>query len=109
VPSSFGALFQTRFAKRDKLLARIFGIIGGDIVRIWAGCQAAPYRDVGRPTIRERGSSVGSTLDFTFEATNEGRLYVAELKCELEYQQYRYLTLTDASQTIIANLRSGSC
>ncbi len=94
----FEALFRTQLPSRDKLLARLFGIIGEDVVRLWAACDAAPYRDLGRPTIRRRGAKDWSTLDFTF-ATKDGSLvYVAEMKCELEYQNYRYMKLTDPAQ-----------
>jgi hypothetical protein len=58
----------------------------------------APYQDLGRPTIRRRGEKVGSTLDFTLHHKETGKTYVAELKCEIEYQNYKYLLLTDANQ-----------
>ena len=67
-------------------------------MRIWARCESAPYADHGRPTLRHKGTTARSTLDFLLSARSDGRLFVAELKCELEYQNYKYLTLTDPSQ-----------
>ena len=97
MPSSLEVLFRTQSRERDKLLARLFGIISEEVVRIWARCSAAPYADLGRPTLRVRGTELWATLDFLLAARNDGRLFVAELKCELEYQNYKYLTLTDPS------------
>ena len=97
MPSSLEVLFRTESRARDKLLARLFGIISEEVVRIWARCGDTPYADLGRPTLRRRGAETWSTLDFLL-ADRDGRLFVAELKCELEYQNYKYLTLTDPSQ-----------
>lgn len=54
MPSSLDALFRTQSRDRDKLLARLFGIISEDVVRIWTRCEAAPYADLGRPTLRRK-------------------------------------------------------
>jgi hypothetical protein len=40
----------------------------------------------------------GYTLDFTFESKDDGQVYIAEMKCELEFDGYRYLTLESPSQ-----------
>jgi hypothetical protein len=97
VPSSLEVLFRTQSSDRDKFLARLFGIISEEVVRIWARCDAAPYSDLGRPTLRRRGTEVRATLDFLLAARSGGHLFVAELKCELEYQNYKYLALADPS------------
>lgn len=65
---------------------------------MWASDPRAPYEDLGRPTLRMSGEKVGSTLDFTLRSKSTGKTYVAELKCEIEYQDYRYLVLTDCDQ-----------
>lgn len=83
---------------RGKYLSRVFGIFSEEIVRIWASDPRAPYEDLGRPTLRMLGEKVGSTLDFTLRSRSTGKTYVAELKCEIEYQDYRYLVLTDPGQ-----------
>ncbi|KFX69894.1 hypothetical protein TMS3_0110300 [Pseudomonas taeanensis MS-3] len=83
---------------RGKYLSRVFGIFSEEIVRQWASDPRSPYEDLGRPTLRKRGERSGSTLDFTLRHKNTGKSYVAELKCEIEYQNYKYLVLSDAKQ-----------
>lgn len=85
-------------AARGKYLSRVFGIFSEEIVRIWASDPRAPYEDLGRPTLRAEGEKSGSTLDFTFRSRETGKVYVAELKCEIEYQDYRYLVLAESRQ-----------
>lgn len=95
--SPFETLFRSPVPARDKLLSRLFGIFNEEIVRIWCRCAAAPYRDLGRPTLRRQGSA-WATLDFLLASRRDNRVYVAEMKCELEYEKYKYLTLTAPSQ-----------
>lgn len=85
-------------AARGKYLSRVFGIFSEEIVRAWASDPRAPYEDLGRPTLRMLGERAGSTLDFTLRSRSTGKTYVAELKCEIEYQGYRHLVLTDPDQ-----------
>ncbi|MGB6836800.1 MAG: hypothetical protein WBF66_03750 [Dehalococcoidia bacterium] len=92
---SFERLFKTGHGPRDKFLSRLFGIFGEEIVRVWSRCRQAPYEDIGRPTVKRPGESRGKTLDFTFKSRTDGRLFVGEMKCELEFENYRYLRLTD--------------
>ena len=56
-------------------------------MRVWAGSPGAPYEDLGRPTVRFDGEA-RSTLDFTLRARTSGKTYVAEVKCEIEYQGF---------------------
>lgn len=96
--------FITAFKRSDvsevlgKFLSRVFGIFSEEIVRIWAADPRAPFEGMGRPTLRVAGDSKGSTLDFTFRSRHTGLAYPAELKCEIEYQRYRYFVLTDIGQ-----------
>ena len=83
---------------RGKYLSRVFGIFSEEIVRIWARDPRATYEDLGRPTLRSVGERSGSTLDFTFRSRETGKIYVAELKCEIEYQNYRFLVLAESNQ-----------
>ena len=83
---------------RGKYLSRVFGIFSEEIVRQWASDPRCPYENLGRPTLRKRGEMVGSTLDFTLRHKSTGKLYVTELKCEIEYQNYKYLVLSDIKQ-----------
>jgi hypothetical protein len=96
--SRFENLFKTQVASRDKFLSRLFGIFSEEIVRIWSDTNspASHYKNSGRPTIVESTSEKGYTLDFTFE--RDGRNYICEMKCELEYNKYAYLTLNNLAQ-----------
>lgn len=83
---------------RAKFLARIFGIFAEEIVALWAQDARAPYEDLGRPTIKTPGDTRGHTLDFTLRERASGRAFVAEMKCEIEYQNFRYFTLERVEQ-----------
>jgi len=96
----FLSIFQNQDAPmaRGKYLSRIFGIFSEEIVRIWAKHPRCLYENLGRPTLRKPGEKSGSTLDFTLRHKITGKCYVTELKCEIEYQNYKYLVLSDVKQ-----------
>ncbi len=96
--TTFQNLFHSAIPARDKFFSRLFGIFNEEIVRCWGRAPQAPYEEIGRPTIKPVGAKRGSTLDFTFRSKGDGRVYVAEMKCELEYENYRYLTLESPAQ-----------
>lgn len=98
--SLFAAFFKQHGAPiaRGKFLSRILGIFSEEIVRIWADDERAPYRDLGRPTLKKTADERGSTLDFTFQDRLTNDIFVAEMKCEIEFGQYHYLTLMDPRQ-----------
>ncbi len=98
MPVTFQSLFQSSNSPRDKFLSRLFGIFNEEIVRCWCRDSQAPYRNLGRPTIRLAGKTRGYTLDFAFESQSDSKVYVGEMKCELEYENYRYLTLESPTQ-----------
>jgi len=81
-----------------KYLSRVFGIFSEQIVRFWASDSRSPYEDLGRPTLRKPGETTGYTLDFTLRRKDTGKIYVAEQKCEIEFQNYKYFILTDVKQ-----------
>lgn len=83
-------------SKRDKFLSRVFGIFNEEIIRIWCENDKSPLQDMGRPTIYDKDGKQ-YTLDFLFK-DEENRLFVAEMKCEIEYQKYKFLTLQDQNQ-----------
>ena len=83
---------------RDKFLSRLFGIFNEEVVHAWCTLPDAPYADEGRPTLRRRGGDRGHTLDFTLRDRASNKLYIAEMKCELQYEEYRYLQLTSPEQ-----------
>ena len=96
--AAFERFFRSSIPARDKYLSRLFGLFSEEVVRTWCACPQAPFEDLGRPTLCEPGLTRGHTLDFTFRRRDSGAIYVAESKCELEYDGYRYLRLTNASQ-----------
>jgi len=100
VTEQFVSIFKQPNATtaRGKYLSRVFGIFSEEVVRIWASDPRASYEDLGRPTLRNVGEISGSTLDFTFRSRETGKVYVAELKCEIEYQDYKYLVLSESRQ-----------
>lgn len=92
---SFELIFRREGAEaaRAKFLSRLFGVFAEEVVRLWATDDRSPYRSLGRPTLTPVGSSKGYTLDFTLQDRLTERLYVAEMKCEIEYQNFRYFAL----------------
>jgi hypothetical protein len=96
--------FQSIFKRADshvaraKFLSRIFGIFSEEIVSLWANDKRAPYESLGRPTIKTPGDNRGHTLDFTLKERSTGNVYVAEMKCEIEYQNFRYFILEQVDQ-----------
>lgn len=95
---SLDSLFKTDLSTRDKFLSRVFGIFAEEIVRIWCSEPWSPYEDLGRPTILDENETRGDTLDFTLRSKEDGRTFIGEQKCELEFESYRYLTLANVSQ-----------
>jgi len=89
---TFQEIFRSDCSKRDKFLSRVFGIFSEEIIRCWCDSGRAPYCNLGRPTIKLPDEKRGCTLDFTFKS-RDGRVFVGEMKCELEYEQYSHLTL----------------
>lgn len=83
---------------RAKFLSRIFGIFSEEIVSLWACDDRAPYENLGRPTIKTPGDNRGHTLDFTLRERSSGNIYVAEMKCEIEYQNFKYFVLETVEQ-----------
>jgi len=101
--TTFQSLFRSNTPARDKFFSRVFGIFNEEIVRCWGRSPQAPYEELGRPTVKSVGAKRGYTLDFTFRSKNDGRVYIAEMKCELEYENYRYLTLESPFQLVHHN------
>ncbi|WP_105174286.1 hypothetical protein [Pseudoalteromonas sp. T1lg122] len=83
-------------SKRDKFLSRVFGIFNEEIFRIWCNNERSPFVDLGRPTIYDKDGR-HYTLDFLLE-DEKGRKFITEMKCEIEYQKYKFLTLYHRDQ-----------
>lgn len=98
VTRTFEDFFRSAHPARDKYLSRFFALFSEHVVRSWCACPEAPYEDWGRPTLCEPGLTRGHTLDFTLHRRATSETFAAELKCELEYEGYRYLRLTSIDQ-----------
>jgi len=83
-------------SKRDKFLSRIFGIFNEEIIRIWCENSSSPFIDLGRPTVYDNDGK-HYTLDFLLQ-DEYGNTFLTEMKCEIEYQKYKYLTLSKVGQ-----------
>ena len=86
---------------RGKFLARVFGIFSENIVRRWSASTGAPYENIGRPTVRfddDDEATRPPTLDFTLRNKASKKTYVAEMKCEIEYEKFKYFILTSPEQ-----------
>jgi len=81
-------------SERDKFLSRVFGIFSERIVEIWCQNPKAPFSNIGRPTIYYDEEGNYCTLDFLLK-DEKGELFVTEMKCEIEYQRYKFFTLSD--------------
>lgn len=89
---------QPNLPGRDKYLSRLFGLFSENVVRAWCTLPDSPYDNIGRPYLKRRGEARGHTLDFTLRERASGQVYIAEMKCELEFEGYRYLQLRSPDQ-----------
>ena len=96
--SSFESIFRSDSPTRDKFLSRVFGIFSEEIVHCWCNDTRSPYENLGRPTLLNTTTGRRYTLDFTFRSRVSGHVYVGEMKCELEYENYQYLILESPTQ-----------
>ncbi|CAN7297685.1 hypothetical protein [Mesorhizobium sp. LjNodule214] len=84
--------------ERAKFLSRAFGIFSEKIVSVWTGDERSPYENLGRPTIKTGEGGRGYTLDFALRERASGRVYVSEMKCEIEFQNFKFFVLEHVSQ-----------
>jgi hypothetical protein len=97
-PLGMEALFRRNTPGRGAYLSKMFAFFSEEIVRQWTQCEESPYRDLGRPVVWDDAGSRYHVLDFTLERSRDGARFVTELKCEIEFERYRYLSLTDPQQ-----------
>ncbi len=95
---SFQDIFCSKNVARDKFLSRIFGIFSEEIVRTWCKNPKSPYENLGRPVLKDSPDERGWTLDYGLKSRKDGRVFVTEQKCELEFQNYQYLRLKSLHQ-----------
>lgn len=86
--------FKKNNAVRDAFLSRLLGIFSEDIVRIWCCDLRSPYKNIGRPSFFSSDDKyLHTTLDFCL-VDEDGKKYISEMKCEIQYENYKYLTLS---------------
>lgn len=90
-------IFRTEEPLRGAYLSRLFAFFSEEVVRHWAACEQAPYRDLGRPTVWDEANKF-HVLDFTLERRSDGARFATEMKCEIQFENYRYLALRDGSE-----------
>ncbi len=95
---SLESVFKTDGLERGNFLSRVFGLFNEEPVRLWAEMESSPYEYLGRPTLYPKEDSGWTTLDFAFRRREDGRIFVAEMKCEIAYESFRYMTLTRIEQ-----------
>lgn len=89
-------IFKDGPHEKGSFLSRVFGIFNEEIVRIWARDSRSPYNiHESRPTLYDQDNK-SYTLDFLFE--QDGKFYVSEMKCEIQYNNYRYWRLESPKQ-----------
>jgi len=82
--------------KRDKFISRFFGIFSEEIAGLYFGCPFSKYKNLGRPTIKK--DNVSSTLDFTLQDKMTNKIYICEMKCEMQYQKFKRFELKSIEQ-----------
>ncbi len=97
--SSLEGVFRTGEAGRGAYLSRLFAFFSEEVVRHWAADGRAPYRDLGRPTVWDEAGKY-HTLDFTLERRSDGARFIGELKCEIQFENYKYMTLAGPDQVV---------
>lgn len=101
MPTTFRDIFSQQDDpknERTKYLSRLFGIFSEKVVSVWANDARAPFENLGRPTLGSSGEGRGQTLDFTFRGRSTEKIYAAEMKCEIEYLNFKYFVLEASHQ-----------
>jgi len=87
---------KTNNIERDKFISRFFGIFNEDIALIYFMSPYSKYNNLGRPTIKKELEKY--TLDFTLQDKNTNEIFICEMKCEIQYQNYKRLELNNKEQ-----------
>ena len=91
----FESFFKDGSLEKGSFLSRVFGIFSEEIIRIWARDENSPYKIHScRPTLYNQDKRY--TLDFLL--IKDGRSYVSEMKCEIQYRNYQFWRLESPDQ-----------
>jgi hypothetical protein len=89
---SLESVFKADGLEKGNFLSRVFGLFNEEPVRCWAEMESSPYEYLGRPTLYPKEDSGWTILDFAFRRRGDGRIFVSEMKCEIAYESFRYMT-----------------
>jgi len=83
--------------KRDRFISRFFGIFSEEIAGLYFEHEKlSKYQNLGRPTIKKGND--WRTLDFTLKHKETNKIYICEMKCEMQYQNFSRLELESSKQ-----------
>ena len=99
----FEQLLRSDDPKRGPFIARLFGIFSEEITRVWCSENARYSCLPGKPTVHYQSNHDGKnkktwrTLDFALRNNKDRKVYIAEQKCELVFEEGKRLCLRDES------------
>ncbi len=84
-------------------VSRLWGLFSEQFIRTWCACEWAPFELLGRPTLKkpDEGKGKGKTLDYLLRARDTGQVYVAEQKCLIHYEGYKWLVFDEGSADMV--------
>ncbi|GHT25519.1 hypothetical protein AGMMS4957_20460 [Bacteroidia bacterium] len=95
---NFKELIDCEISERDKYISRVFGVFSEKIAEIYFKSGYSEYESLGRPTLYKINDKKGYTLDFTLKNRKTSEFYICEMKCELQYENCKYLELSKSNQ-----------
>jgi hypothetical protein len=93
---NFDEILEKNSSSKDKFISRFFGIFNEEVASLFFQSPYSKYENLGRPTIWKNNKHY--TLDFTLKSKETNNIYICEMKCEMQYMNYKRLELKDAEQ-----------
>ena len=84
--------------EKDKFISRFFGIFNEKIAELYFNSPYSKYKNLGRPTIKYGKEKY--TFDFTLQNKETNKIYVCEMKCEMQFNNYKRLLLENIDQIL---------
>ena len=89
---------KTNNSERDSFVSRFFGIFNERIAEIYFNSPFSEYENLGRPTLWYNKKYY--TLDFSLKNKITKEIFVCEMKCEMQYNNYKQLILSNVDQIL---------
>ena len=89
---------KTNNLERDGFVARFFEVFNEKIAEIFFNSPFSEYESLGRPTIWLNKKYY--TLDFSLKNKITNEIFVCEMKCEMQYNNYKQLKLENIEQIL---------